>query len=95
VKQPSQLKKLKLRDQKSIPVPQSAFLGKPKVAEEGQEEGAEEEEEEEIDMDDMLGEAEDTDEEEHEGRGGSRESGGGKGAGLEFLVGLDAKTLSR
>lgn len=79
-----------------IPVPQSAFLGKPKaVAEEGQDgEDVEEEEEEEIDMDDMLGEGEDS-EEEQESKPPKQEANGRKGAGMEFLVGLDAKTLSR
>jgi nucleolar complex protein 3 len=96
-KQPQQPKKLKLRDQKVIPVPQSAFLGKTKVVagEGAEEDGGEEEEEEEIDMEDMLGEGEDSGDEEQGEGGGIQEGGGRATAGLEFLVGLDAKNLSR
>lgn len=90
-------KKLKLRDQKFIPVPGSAFLGqKVKVPQPTEEVDAEDgegedEEGEEIDMDDMIGSGEDSEEETRE----ERSEKAGKGRDMSFLVGLDAKTLSR
>jgi hypothetical protein len=99
-----QPKKLKLRDQKFIPVPQSAFLktnGKGKVAPDaGDEEAAAEEEDDEdeeedaIDMDDMMGggESDDEQEEEEKVKAPAKKQGT---QDLSFLVGLDAKTLSR
>lgn len=55
----------------------------------------EEQEEDEIDMDDMMGEGEDSEDEDQEGQESKQGTTGRQGAGLEFLVGLDAKTLSR
>ncbi|GHJ84066.1 hypothetical protein NliqN6_0468 [Naganishia liquefaciens] len=94
-KQTQQPKKLKLRDQKTIPVPQSAFLGTPKTATEEGQDDVEEEEEDEIDMDDMMGEGEDSEDGDEGDKESKQGATGRNGAGLEFLVGLDAKTLSR
>lgn len=74
-----------MRDRKTIPVPQSAFLGgkaKPVVEEGKEEEDQEEEEEDEIAMDDML-------------ELGEEEVGGSRNSGLEFLVDMDVKNLTR
>ncbi|KAJ9111503.1 hypothetical protein QFC22_006530 [Naganishia vaughanmartiniae] len=99
-----QPKKLKLRDQKFIPVPQSAFLktnGKAKVAGDAGEEAVDEEEEEEeeeedaIDMDDMMGGGESDEEEEEEEQQAKAPVQKQGTQDLSFLVGLDAKTLSR
>lgn len=90
-RRPDQPKKVKLRDQKFIPVPESAFLSKGKgkaravdVADDSGEDAEEVEDDESEDDDDMMVDEDDDEALEYI-----------KAGGASFLTGLDAKTLSR
>jgi nucleolar complex protein 3 len=91
-RRPDQPKKVKLRDQKFIPVPESAFLSKGKgkaravdVADDSGEDAEEAEEDgSEDDDEDMMVDEDDDEALEYI-----------KAGGASFLTGLDAKTLSR
>jgi nucleolar complex protein 3 len=93
-RRPDQPKKVKLRDQKFIPVPESAFLGKGKgkaravdgEGDSGEDSAGEEGEDDDEDEDDlgMLVDGEDDEAMEYI-----------KAGGASFLTGLDAKTISK